>query len=117
MSGSKMFASSKTVLPAFVCVMVLFAASSVRAREDSEALAVSLGEVLGSEDFCGLKYDQSAVTAFMDKNVKKDDTEFSSKLRMVTGWTHYRNGIMPDSDKPDQCAEIERVARSYGLIK
>jgi len=117
MSVSKIFASSKNVLPAFSCVAVLLAAGSVRAQEDGKALAVSLGEVLGSEDFCGLKYDQGAVKTFMDKHVHKDDAEFSETLRMVTGWTHYRNGIMPDSDKPAECAAIERVARSYGFIQ
>jgi hypothetical protein len=109
--------SRRTIWPVLACATLLFATGPVRAQEDAVAVAVSLGEVLGSEDFCGLKYDQGAVRNFMDKNVRKDDTEFTSTLRMVTGWTHYQDNSMSPSAKPAECDAIQRVARSYGFIR
>jgi hypothetical protein len=75
------------------------------------------GDVLGSEDFCNLKYDQDAIKKFIDKNVKKDDVQFSSTLRMMTDGTQYQNTDMSQSAKTAHCAQIERVARSYGFIQ
>jgi hypothetical protein len=111
-----MFASGRTVLPILVCVGVLLATGPAWAEGDSSTLAVSLGEVLGAEDFCGLKYDQAAVKSFMDTNVKKDDVDFASTLRMVTGWTRYRGGTMSVADKTDECTGIEQKARSFGFV-
>ncbi len=116
MPGIRMFASGKMVLPILACAVVLLAAGPAWTEEDSRAVAVSLGEVLGSEGFCGLTYDQGAVKSFVDKNAGKDDAEFAGKLRMVTGWTRYRDKTMSAADKADECTEIERMARSYGFI-
>jgi hypothetical protein len=117
MSCFRMFASGRTVLPILACVGVLLATGPAWAEDDSSTLAVSLGEVLGAEDFCGLKYDQAAMKSFMDKNVKKDDADFASTLRMVTGWTKYRDGTTSVADKTDECIGIEQTARSFGFIR
>jgi len=117
MSGIRMFASGRNCLLTLACLAIAFAAGPVHAQEDSGTLAVALGEVLGSEGFCGLTYDQNAIRTLMDKNGRKEDTEFSSTLRMVTGWTRYQESNMSASAKADRCTEIERVARSYGFIR
>ena len=113
MSGFRMFAVLLTV----ACMVVLSATRPAQAVEDSSGVAISLGEVLGAEDFCGLKYDQAAVKSFMDKNVSKDDAEFARLLRMVTGWTRYRDGTMSVADKTDECSGIAVTARSFGFIR
>ncbi len=53
----------------------------------------------------------------MDKNVSKDDAEFARLLRMVTGWTRYRDGTMSVADKTDECSGIAVTARSFGFIR
>jgi hypothetical protein len=112
-----MFAAGNAVLPILGCAVVLFATSPARAEDDTSSVAIFLGEVLGAEDFCGLKYDQAAVQSYMDKNVKKNDADFVSLLRMVTGWTKYRDGTMSVADKTDECSGIEQTARSFGFIR
>jgi hypothetical protein len=112
-----MFAFGNAALPVVACAVVLLATSPGRAEDLSSSVAVSLGEVLGAEDFCGLTYDQAAVKSFMDKNVRKDDADFASTLRMVTGWTKYRDGTMSVADKTDECSGIAQTARSFGLIR
>ncbi len=111
------FASGNAVLPILACIVILLATHAAQAEEDSNAVAVSLGEALGAEDFCGLRYDQGAVKSVMDKNVRKDDADFASLLRMVTGWTRYRDGTMSVAEKTDECSGIEQTARSFGFIR
>jgi hypothetical protein len=99
------------------CLTIAFATGPVHAQEDSGALAVALGEALGSEGVCNFTYDQSAIRTVLDKNGRKEDAEFSNTLRMVTGWTQYQESTMSASAKADRCTEIELVARSYGFIR
>jgi hypothetical protein len=84
---------------------------------DSMALAVNLGDVLASEAFCGLTYDQAAISAFIDKHVKADDMGFTSTLQMMTEGKEIDLQKMSPSAKTAHCAQIARVARAYGFTK
>ena len=84
---------------------------------DSMALAVNLGDVLASEAFCGLTYDQAAIGAFINKNVKAEDMGFTSTLQMMTEGKEIDLQKMSPSAKTAHCVQIARVARSYGFTK
>jgi hypothetical protein len=99
------FATSAALMPA------------AHAQEDSMTMAVALGDVLGSEEFCDLKYDQNAIQQFIDKNVKKDDMQFPSSLKMMTEGARDQNKDLSPSAKTAHCEQIGRVARSYGFIQ
>jgi hypothetical protein len=47
-------------------------------------LSLNLGTVLGSEEFCGLEYDQDAIQSFIEKHVSANDVDFASDLSTMT---------------------------------
>jgi hypothetical protein len=104
---------------AFAAVTVLaLAASGDAARgQGSMRLAIDLGDVLGSETICGLTYDQAGIAAFIEKSVPANDMSFTSNLRMMTDAAQSENAELSGSAKTAHCAQITRVARSYGFIK
>jgi hypothetical protein len=96
----------KTLL-AIAAAAVLMPASGY--AKDSSDLALALGTILGSEEFCGLDYDQAAIQAFVRKRVSPDDMGFPSSLESMTAET------MSDSAKTAHCTQIARIAKSYGF--
>jgi hypothetical protein len=83
--------------------------------KDSSDLALALGTVLGSEEFCGLDYDQAAIQAFITKRVSPDDMDFPSSLESMTAGVRIENQTMSDSAKTAHCTQIARIAKSYGF--
>ncbi len=84
---------------------------------DTFQLANDLGSVLGSEAACGLQFDQSAISAFIETKVKADDMSFASTLQtMVMGHEHQLQQ-MSVSAKTAHCTQIARVAKSYNFIR
>ena len=107
----------KTLLIAAVLLASTALMPVAHAQEDSIVMAVALGDVLGSEEFCDLKYDQKAIQQFIDKNVKKDDMQFPGNLKMATEGARNDNKDLSPSAKTAHCTQIERIARSYGFIQ
>jgi hypothetical protein len=83
--------------------------------EDSSDLALALGTVLGSEEFCGLHYDQAAIQSFITKRVSPDDMDFPPLLESMTNGTEVGNRSKSNSAKTAHCAQIARIAKSYGF--
>ena len=79
-------------------------------------LSLQLGTLLGSEAFCGLTFDQSAIQAFIEKNVSADDMQFAAELETMTSGTQYENEQMSASAKIARWTQVRRVARSYGFL-
>jgi hypothetical protein len=106
------------VRPFLTSLLTLGALGSASAASmESLNLARALGDVLASESFCGLSYNQDAIKKFIDEHVNKNDMEFSTTLRMMTDGSQYENDSMSVSEKTAHCAQITRVARSYGFIE
>lgn len=80
-------------------------------------LALNLGTVLGSEEFCGLTYDQGAIEAFIEKRVAADDMSFAAELNTMTNGTKIENQDMSPSEKTAHCTQIRRVAKAFGFTK
>lgn len=92
--------------------------SGVQAQDmKSMQLATQLGSVLASEELCGLAYDQAAIEAFIEKSVKADDMGFASTLKVMTSGQEFQNKSLTVSGKTAHCAQIRRVAKSYGFTK
>jgi hypothetical protein len=100
-----------------VAVALLLHADAACAQYDSLLLANELGSVLAAEDFCGLSYDQAAIQAFIESKVKADDMGFAGDLQMQTQGQAYFQNQMSISQKTAHCAQIVRVAKSYGFVK
>jgi hypothetical protein len=86
------------------------------AQFKSMQIASALGSVLGSEKGCGLKYDQAAIEAYIEKNVSASDMEFVGTLGMMTEVTASDIEKMSLSQKTAHCAQIRRVARANKFI-
>jgi hypothetical protein len=91
----------KKIVFAIAAVTVLGPASAY--ARDSSDLALALGTVLGSEEFCGLNYDQAAIQEFVRKRVSPDDMDFPSSLESMT--VRIENQTMSDSAKTAHCTE------------
>jgi hypothetical protein len=63
--------SKRHVLPILTGLLILGGPGSASAASlESLTLATALGDVLASEAFCGLSYDQDAIKKFIDENVQ-----------------------------------------------
>jgi hypothetical protein len=79
--------------------------------------AEELGRILGSEEFCGLTFDQNALAEFIRKNVKEDDTEFASNLNLTTGNAKRETKDMNASQKTALCVQITRTAKNFSFTR
>ena len=84
---------------------------------ERSSAAQALGDVLASEEPCGLTYDQDAIGAHIDASVPADDAEFTSMLTMMTMGAAHQLDRMSASALTAHCRQIERVAKSYGFIQ
>ena len=84
--------------------------------QDSMRLAIDLGSVLASEEPCGLSFDQKAIERWIEEHVPADDMSFPSNLSMMTGAGQFQIDEMSKSALVAHCAQIERVARTFGFI-
>ena len=106
-------------LPAVVALAALLSVSSTAAAQKLESmqLAHDLGDVIASEEFCKLEYNQDAISAFITKHAPSDDMSFAGTLEMMTEGSKVQLSEMSPSAKTAHCAQTVRVARSYGFIK
>lgn len=106
------------LLTAHALALVLSLASPLAvARENSMTLAMNLGDVLASESYCSLSYDQSAILAFIARNVEASDMGFTSTLSMMTMGKTAELSDMSASSKVAHCAQIARVAHANGFVR
>jgi hypothetical protein len=82
---------------------------------DSMQIAMDLGSVLGSEEACGLEFDQSAIAGFIEDKVAADDMSFASNLQTMTMGQEYQLADYSKSALTAHCTQISRVAKSYGF--
>lgn len=106
----------RTILVTLGCFVATTAAAQM-SDLDRMQLATSLGSVIGSEEACGLSYDQDAIAAFIEKKVQADDMKFPSTLNMMVDGSRYNLGQMSQSAKTAHCAQIKRVAKSFAFTK
>jgi hypothetical protein len=99
-----------------IAVAAAFLPASSNAK-DSTDIALALGTVLASEEFCGLNYDQAAIQEFIRKRVSPDDMDFPSSLESMTAGVRIENQTMSDSAKIAHCTQIARIAKSYGFTQ
>ncbi len=66
--------------------IVLLTTASAVAMDDLKRMQVasSLGDLLASEQPCGLSFNKAAIDKFIDQNVPADDMEFTSMLATMT---------------------------------
>jgi dipeptide/tripeptide permease len=85
----------------FLLAGTIFAwlASPAHAADSSSEIALALGTVLASEEFCGLDYDQASIRAFIKKKISPNDMDFPSELVSMTAGVRIENQSMSASAK------------------
>lgn len=79
-------------------------------------VANGLASVLGSEQACGLKYDQSAIERYVAKKVGADDMSFPLLLKSITEGVKAQIAGMSQSELTAHCTQICRTAKYYGFV-
>lgn len=91
---------------------------SVSARAESAVqVALDLGVVIGSEEGCGLSYDQAAIENFVASKVPADDMEFMGTMNSSANVTERKVERFSASQKTAHCAQVRRVAKANGFVK
>lgn len=105
--------------PLSAAMAILPASPGLAEMSDLEVMQLSaaLGQVLASEEFCGLTYDQAAITAFIAENVSPDRLDFAGNLQMMTMAAGIEQQNMSESAKTAHCAAIGQTARHYSFTE
>jgi hypothetical protein len=100
-----------------LCIACAIAGTPAFAWDDLQRMtaAQAVGSILASEEYCGLKYDQDAVSAYVEKTVPADDMEFASMLHVMTEGAKFNLQDMSESQKAAHCTQTRRVAANYGF--
>lgn len=95
------------------------AALPAAAQDDFELmdLAFGVGSVLGSEEACGLTFDQDAISRFIDERVPPESLDFHPSLQTAMTGAEFQAESMTPSQTTAHCRAVENSARHYGWIK
>lgn len=107
----------KSSIARFVTIVALFSDAAFAWDQDTSEFAEQLGIVLGSEDFCGLTYDQQAITRYIGDHINPENLDFAHLLKVDTWSTQNENKEMSTSEKTARCFQITRTAKSLGFVK
>jgi hypothetical protein len=102
------------ILPFLLAVMVALPAA---AGEINYEVVNGLASVLGSEQACGLKYDQAAIERYVTSNVGADDMSFPAVLKSMTDGIKAQIAGMSESELTAQCTQVRRTAKHYGFVR
>ena len=112
-----MMSTARMMMLAVVAFSTSLQIAKAEVPKDSTSLAISLGDILASEEPCNLTYDQNAIMAFIEKNVREDDMDFSVLLKGMTEASSLQIRGMSKSELALHCFQNARVAHSYKFIK
>ena len=79
--------------------------------------AFDLGNVLGSEAACGLAYDAGAIERLVAKRTEPSDMDFLSSMNLAADVMTRDVEKMSASRRAAHCAQVRRVAESFGFLK
>jgi hypothetical protein len=103
-------------MAAIIGILSIISMEAHAQKYDSQTLAENLGPLLASEQFCGLSYDQGAISKYVSENVDAADLEFTQKLGLYTRLAAPNLAEMSASQKTAHCTQLMRVAKSFGFI-
>ena len=100
----------------FIVVSVL-PGLAVAQGADYRSLAIALGSVLASEEYCDLVYDQGAISAWINQNVDPAEMGFANTLLGATRIAASQLTDLSQSSRTAHCESVEQTARNYGFIR
>jgi hypothetical protein len=100
---------------AIILIIIIFAPAYGDTLKSMET-ASNLGNVIASEEFCGLYFKQDAIRIFIEKSIDSSDMGFPSMLNTMILGTKYQFNEMSKSQKTAHCAQVSRIAQKYGFV-
>jgi hypothetical protein len=82
----------------------------------STYIELQLGAILGSEEACGLIFDEDAVKNFIIDQIK-DDPRFADSLQTTAEYNARQNEKMSKGILAAHCILVRRFAKANGFIK
>ncbi|MFB2530686.1 hypothetical protein ACEYYA_00795 [Paracoccus sp. p3-h83] len=79
--------------------------------------ASGIGTLMASEKYCGLTYDQAAITAYVTAQTPAGDLNFAQQIDVGRMGEEFAQKDRPDSGKTAHCAAIAKAAADHGFIK
>lgn len=76
----------------------------------------ALGKVIASEEYCGLSFDQTAISGWVDANIPAEAMDFPQYLDMGIAAETYEQDARSGSAKTAHCAAIRRTAAHFDFI-
>ena len=99
-----------------VAVTLALACPGAAIAADTTKLVRQLGNLIGSEKTCDLRFDMDAVRAFIEKNVRADDLDFSYRLDSEVWLVESSAKRMEGARLAAHCFQIKRNAEALGLL-
>lgn len=102
----------------FVAAILALIPNTAMAEENLKSFETAnrLGSVIGSEEYCNLKYTQSAIEVFIETHVDAENMSFPSQLSGVITLVNFANKSRSTSAKTAHCVQIKRLAKAYKFI-
>ncbi len=107
----------KSFIAEFLAIVAVFPEAALAWDQEAYQFAQQLGIVLGSEDFCGLTYDQQAIMRYIGGHINPDNLDFAELLDTETFSARSENKQMSASEKTARCYQVTRTAKSLGFVK
>lgn len=106
----------RSVLIAAGCLV--FASQAVAGKPVSPIiLSQNLGDLLGSEELCGMSFDKAAIEKFINDKVAADNMDFAGSVQFYTNMKRESFKELSASQQTVQCIQAKRVAKEFGFIK
>jgi hypothetical protein len=103
------------MLKPLAATAAFFALAGVALAQDYQ-FVTGLADILAAEEFCGLTYDQDAVSQLINERVAADDLGFTDLLKNMTYMAELRQDEFTRSATTAHCVQIERLAAGFGFV-
>lgn len=102
-----------------ISIIMLAMLPSIASAQSIETIdkATNLGTMLAAEKVCGLSYDQTAISQWIDDNVASDAMDFSGTLSSMIVFAKYQLSELSPSERTAHCRSIIRTAKHYGFVE
>lgn len=97
-------------------LLTAFVLSGYPAFADTSKFAEGLSWVVASDRACGITLNAEAIRTLIEANVPADDLGFAQQLQSDVYLATLGLEEMTEGTKAAHCAQVARVAKSYGLI-
>ena len=102
---------------AALATLTALVAPATAAKLSKVELAMEVGLVMASEEYCSLRYDHDGIAAWIDEKIAPNDIEFPQLLSTHTSLSGYQLEKMTPAQKAAHCRMMERAAKAYGFAR